>query len=118
MFRIRPSISRVLPQTRPEIRSRPQVRLASSSRPKKGREIWTNERLQVDGKYPLATAVRDAIHPSLEVRKKARKGILSSTQSVHGVHLRTQIVSPDLCGTSISAHEKRRGGKLILEAVR
>lgn len=107
MFRIRPSISRILPRPCPGLPSRTQVRLATSSRGQRStrkvrKEQWTQERLQVDEKYPLAAAVREATQLSQETRKRPVAGEISSTQSVHGVHLRTQIVSPDLCGTSTS----------------
>ena len=62
---------------------------------------WSEEKLAVDEKYPLSLAMRDVIHPSLETRVKRRRGPnVGSSVMAGGVHVRAQIVSPDLCGTS------------------
>ncbi|KAH7401412.1 hypothetical protein BKA66DRAFT_565054 [Pyrenochaeta sp. MPI-SDFR-AT-0127] len=104
MICIRPSLSRIICRSSALVSPWTQVRFATIvhgrnvGRQKGSKDHWTAERLQTNEKYPLTSALNEAIHPSLEPKKAARKRSLTSASSTwSGVHVRTQIVSPDLC---------------------
>lgn len=109
MIRIRPASSRVSSLS-PTILIRPTIHvrhIAAKSRIKKdknGRTIphWTPEKLQTSPEYPLSSALDSILRPRQEPVKQSRKrkgsgpgGIFEVNDSVY---VRTQIVSPRLCG--------------------
>ena len=59
------------------------------------------EKLALDEKYPLTSALHDKIHPTQQAKvlKSGKKSGASATYEAPGVFVRTQIVSPQLCGT-------------------
>ncbi|KAF1844003.1 S-adenosyl-L-methionine-dependent methyltransferase [Cucurbitaria berberidis CBS 394.84] len=102
MFRIRSSISRITCRPSASIRRPSQTRFATnkhagSTGRKKGQKVhWSDEKLQTSEKFPLSLALNEVIHPSLEPKIKRRPSTSSLSLSSSG-HVRTQIVSPDLC---------------------
>ena len=108
MFRIHPVIPRNTWRVNTVARQWNQTRLAAkaaAATPKGGRvgkeKYWSDEKLSISHKYPLSLAVAKVIHPDKEVKtrmKKTRNEKKAVTTG--GIHVRTQIVSPDLCGTS------------------
>jgi len=65
---------------------------------------WTPEKLATSERYPLTADLNRCMHPSL-VEKRGRyydnvKTKLGKRKTSSSVVLRTQIVSPDLCGMS------------------
>jgi hypothetical protein len=68
---------------------------------------WNAERLAVDHRYPLSAELNEVMHPNMWQRK-ARPGVTSNKRATKkqpnkgagasAVHVRNQIVSPDLCG--------------------
>ncbi|KAF2129871.1 hypothetical protein P153DRAFT_225878 [Dothidotthia symphoricarpi CBS 119687] len=106
MYRARPSIPRIAFRTRRPGECWTQVRCAASSRDSKGRKgqtpHWTAEKLETSEEFPLTQALSKTIHPALEPTKKPRKQ--GAPVHLHripvGINVRTQIVSPRLCGTS------------------
>ncbi|CAE7210216.1 hypothetical protein PTNB73_09192 [Pyrenophora teres f. teres] len=103
MFRTRPSIPRNSWRWSASVKPWSQIRLATikhggkAGRPK-GASYWTDEKLATDDRYPLSGAMRARIHPDLEPRlNKRRMPIAGASAKAGGVHVRAQIVSPDLC---------------------
>ncbi|CAO2656407.1 Nn.00g052100.m01.CDS01 [Neocucurbitaria sp. VM-36] len=104
MFRIRPSISRLFRRKSASIGPLSQTRLAtfkhgrSTGRQRGQKEHWTAEKLQTSDKYPLSVAMEELIHPNLEPKKTKKKSYsLRPGTTWSSVHVRPQIVSPDLC---------------------
>lgn len=104
MFCIRPSILRVAARSCGTGR-----RWASSrgvtiehdktrGRPKGVASHWTSEKLATSDEYPLTTALNNVMHPSMHEKKTKNRSAKLTAKTYSGVHLRTQIVSPDLCG--------------------
>lgn len=56
---------------------------------------WTPEKLSLSDQYPLSAELNKVMNPVVEVARKR-----SVNRPKAGVHLRNQIVSPDLCGMS------------------
>jgi hypothetical protein len=110
MIRIRPSLARIPWPSSASSRQWSQTRhLTTKHDGKRGRPrgqtYWheEKEKLSTSEKYPLSQVMRDTIHPDLEPKGKARKRktvIHGASPLSGGVHVRAQIVSPDLCGTS------------------
>jgi transcription factor 1 len=102
MIRIRPTIPRNAWRANAFVRQWNQTRPAGTTAGRKRKdEYWTAEKLSIKHQYPLSVAVADAIHPHDEVATKLKKTKNAGKRElIGGVHVRTQIVSPDLCGTS------------------
>ena len=63
---------------------------------------WNPETLRTTEKYPLSIQLFEKVHPETE-DKRVRRGSPAhkiKLKSATSHHARTQIVSPDLCGTS------------------
>jgi hypothetical protein len=107
MIRTRPSIPRI---AWPSVRHKAQTRCVSAAaadaparrRTKGALTHWQGDKLDTTEKYPLSVALSKVIHPSIlpKETKGTRKVVRGKTVSSSGVHVRTQIVSPDLCGMS------------------
>lgn len=107
MIRIRPTISRNIWRSHISLLSQGQTRFATvkhggkRGRPKGATGYWSEEKLATDEKYPLSFTMKELIHPSLEPKVKRKRGANIGPSALSGgVHVRAQIVSPDLCGTS------------------
>ncbi|CAN9086897.1 unnamed protein product [Alternaria sp. RS040] len=104
MFRIHPVIPRNTWRVNTVARQWNQARLAAkaAATPKVRRvsreKYWSDEKLSISHKYPLSLAVAKVIHPDNEVKTR-RKKTRNQKKAVipGGIHVRTQIVSPDLC---------------------
>jgi transcription factor 1 len=113
MFRTRPSIpqSQWSWSARPWLQSRCASRVAG--RPKNLKVHFTPEKLVTSDRYPLTHELNETMHPSmLQKTKKHKAGpgkvvLGSAAKSTANVHVRSQIVSPDLCGM---LYLKRRWG--------
>lgn len=106
MIRIRPTISRSTWRSSAALLQPSQARFASikhggkGGRSRSAPNYWNEEKLAVDEKYPLSLTMQQVIHPSLETRVKRRRGAnVGASANAGGVHVRAQIVSPELCGT-------------------
>ena len=113
MIRIRPSIPRKIWRANAIVRQWNQARSAATNpggklgrpgRPRTRDSYWNDEKLSITHKYPLSEAVADAIHPDDEVKTRRKKKTRNEHKVVvpGGVHVRAQIVNPELCGTSSS----------------
>ncbi|KAH9879955.1 hypothetical protein J1614_001979 [Plenodomus biglobosus] len=80
---------------------------------------WSNEKLQVNGQYPLAQTLSAIIHPNKEpevpkTKAPERKAGVPVTSLVH---VRSQIVNPGLCDDAInyirSTLDKHKGCDII-----
>ena len=107
MIRIRPTISRNIWRPNAAFLQLSQTRFATirhggkTGRPKGATSYWSEEKLAVDEKYPLSLTMKKVIHPSFETKVKRRRGAnVGGSAMAGGVHVRAQIVSPDLCGMS------------------
>jgi hypothetical protein len=108
MMRIRPIISRNVWRWNASVRQSSQARSAATStggkrgRPKGQQHYWSDEKLSTVPKYPLSAAMAETIHPNMEIKTPRRKKTRNESATVlpGNIHVRTQIVSPDLCGTS------------------
>jgi hypothetical protein len=104
MFRARASTPRLI--TRPTSIIRPWIQLRYAARRDLGRPAgllnhWTPEKLAVDGRFPLTAELYQHMHPSKVEKKIRQHGDVSKTKNVKSfssVYVRSQIVSPDLCG--------------------
>ncbi|KAF2470458.1 S-adenosyl-L-methionine-dependent methyltransferase [Lindgomyces ingoldianus] len=97
-FRIRPITSRYRNNVFIQSRS-----AATSGAKKRDTAHWTPEKLRVNPKYPLAQDLYETTRPAYYVRTNTRG---------YAVHMRSQIVSPDLCddvlkyiGPSLEKHK-------------
>jgi hypothetical protein len=104
MFRIRASTPRLI--SGPTSIVRPWIQLRHASRRDVGRPAgllshWTPEKLAVDDRFPLTAELYQHMHPS-KVEKKTRQvgdvSKIKNAKSFSNVYVRSQIVSPDLCG--------------------
>jgi hypothetical protein len=108
MIRIRPSLPHILRPPSALVGQWIQARSATYKhggqvgRPRGAQSYWSEEKLATNEEYPLSAVMRDTIHPQLEPRGKSRKRPVHGKAALTfgGVHVRAQIVSPDLCGTS------------------
>lgn len=66
------------------------------------KEHWNKETLATTEKYPLSLSLFEKVHPHTEepARRMAKGHSRARKKSATTRHARTQIVSPDLCGTS------------------
>jgi hypothetical protein len=100
MFRIRPPLPRLA--SRLSVADRPwtQSRCASVGRPVGSKDHWTPEKLATRDEYPLTVALSQVMHPSMATKKTRRNSSspTGSSKTHSAVHVRTQIVSPGLCG--------------------
>jgi transcription factor 1 len=117
MIRIRPSLPRILWPSSASVRQWTQTRPATYShggkagRPKGAHAYWSEEKLRTSSKYPLSEVMKDTVHPNLEPKGKRRQvPAHGPSPTFGGVHVRPQIVSPDLCGTS-----RPGGGDICVE---
>ncbi|EUC49682.1 hypothetical protein COCMIDRAFT_83931 [Bipolaris oryzae ATCC 44560] len=124
MIRIRPTISRNIWRSHISLFSQGQTRFATvkhggkRGRPKGTNSYWSEEKLETDEKYPLSFAMNELIHPSLEPRVKKRRGANTGPSALSGgIHVRAQIVSPDLCDDVIKyagpTLEKHKGCDIL-----
>jgi hypothetical protein len=109
MFRARPSIPRLFSRWSGTTRLCLQARCYATKprgqgRPKNLKDHFTPEKLATSDQYPLTHELVKVMHPSmLEHVKKKKAGpgqkllgrVATTTASTH---VRSQIVSPDLCG--------------------
>ncbi|KAF1946417.1 S-adenosyl-L-methionine-dependent methyltransferase [Clathrospora elynae] len=118
MFRIHPSTRRIFRRPSTLIRQWSQTRNASSER---GRQKttpthWTDEKLKTHSEYPLSAAMSKLIHPK-HTSLEPKSYIANPSVRTAGVHVRTQIVSPDLCDDVIKyiGHtlDKHKGGDIL-----
>jgi hypothetical protein len=103
MFRTSAPAPRLVPQLKSSIR--PWIQVRHRGRPAGQTRHWTDEKLAVSERYPLTAELNEHMHPSLVEKKtkltgKARGQVNPLSKTFSNVHLRTQIVSPDLCGMS------------------
>jgi hypothetical protein len=106
MFRTRPSIPQLFPGRGGTARPWHQFRCASRGlgRPKNMKVHFTPEKLVTSDRYPLTHELNETMHPSmLQKTRKQKAGpgkvaLGSAAKSIANVHVRSQIVSPDLCG--------------------
>ncbi|KAH9862231.1 hypothetical protein IAQ61_010434 [Plenodomus lingam] len=122
MIRIHQSISRVLGQQSARVVNFAQRRSATTNHSRgAGRKSgawsnWPSEKLQINDQYPLTKALSAVIHPSKEVGT-SRPETVSYKRRDNAVHVRSQIVSPNLCDDVIkyigSTLEKHKGCDII-----
>jgi hypothetical protein len=106
MFRTRASTPRLI--SRPTSSIRPWIQVRHVARRERGRPVgvanhWTPEKLAVDDRFPLTAELNQHMHPTMVERKiRGQHGnvttLTKSAKSFSSVHVRSQIVSPDLCG--------------------
>lgn len=109
MFRVRQTVTHISCPSNSIRTSWVQVRNATvkhgrpPGRAKGTTKHWSEEKLQTKTDYPLTSALSDLIRPELSRGMKLKKVRGTSSmgeQKGSGVHVRTQIVSSRLCGTS------------------
>jgi hypothetical protein len=105
MFRTCASTPRLISRSTSIVR--PLIQLRHAARRVVGRptgiiDHWTPEKLAVDDRFPLTAALHQHMHPSkLEKKSRGQFGDASkhkAAKSFSNVYVRSQIVSPDLCG--------------------
>ncbi|KAI8939411.1 hypothetical protein NX059_003193 [Plenodomus lindquistii] len=100
---MRTSISRVFGRTSALVVDHGQTRCASFQQTRQvGRKkgaigIWSKERLQTDDQFPLSKTLSAAINPLKEARVPKPAGRKQGIPDTPAMHVRSQIVSPDLC---------------------
>ncbi len=74
----------------------------SAGRPKGSKNENWPEKLQSDKRYPLTVALNNAIQPVVVApfSPKSKEGSERTATRGQTSHVRTQIVSPELCGMS------------------
>ncbi|KAI4618009.1 uncharacterized protein J4E87_008018 [Alternaria ethzedia] len=105
MMRIRPIIPRNVWRGNISVRQWNQARSVATApggkraRSKEQHHYWTDEKLSTPAEYSLSAAMAERIHPNKEeaAPKKRRTRNEGAAIVKGGVHVRTQIVSPDLC---------------------
>jgi hypothetical protein len=117
MFRTHRITCRLGDQSTAIIRPWTQVRYAAGRQAGRRAGVnshWTPEKLALSNRYPLSTEMSQLIHPTLlqEAQKKSKGkspkqlprqrvvGVSATLKTASNVHVRSQIVSPDLCGMS------------------
>ena len=81
---------------RSSITKAPWTQLRGAAFSRRWADHWTEEKLSTSHEYPLAGALSKVMHPKLAKKLPKEKGKMSKTSSAG--HVRTQIVSPGLCG--------------------
>lgn len=103
MFRIRPPLSRLNKQpTKFSSVWSPNLSIRARIGTKAGLlNHWKEEKLVTTEKYPLSLELFDKMHPNTEepVARRAAGNARFNKKTITTRHVRTQLVSPDLCGT-------------------
>jgi hypothetical protein len=103
MFRTRHSLSRIASppsSLRPLQPSRCVSRQVG--RQKGSKHHWTPEKLATSDTYPLTHLLNERMHPSNAPKKeKKMRSAPGTSKTLSAVNLRTQIVSPRLCGMCV-----------------
>jgi hypothetical protein len=100
MFRIRPCVTNRNPRYSSLFRPLCQARCyAGPGRPKGTQDNWAGEKLAINKDFPLTVALNERIHPTMLPKKTRNYAEKARGKMMSSVHVRTQIVSPGLCGT-------------------